>query len=58
MFDGDFNLRLLAEQFKENGIEWYVIGSISETVRGVRIQPSDMNIIVASLYKPAALEIG
>ncbi len=50
MFDGDFDwkgyLRLLAGKFKENRIEWYVIGSVSEAVRGVQIQPGDMDIIV------------
>jgi hypothetical protein len=50
MFDGTFdwksNLMYLAEKFKETGIEWYVIGSISEAVRGVKIQPGDMDIIV------------
>jgi len=50
MFDGDFDwksiLLLLAEKFAENGIEWYIIGSVSEAVRGVQIKPHDLDIIV------------
>lgn len=50
MFSGDFvwkNILLfLAKKFAENRIEWYVIGSVSEAVRGVQIKPGDMDIIV------------
>jgi hypothetical protein len=37
---------LLAEKFSENGIEWYIIGSVSEAVLGVNVKPHDIDIIV------------
>src|SRR5690554_6518442 len=50
MFEGIFDwqnvLLLLAQKFVDNGIEWYIIGSVSEAVRGVNIKPHDIDIIV------------
>jgi len=50
MFEGVFDwknvLRLLAQKFSDNGIEWYIIGSVSEAVLGVDVAPHDMDIIV------------
>ena len=48
--EGVFNwkkvLLFLARKFAENGIEWYIIGSISEAVLGVEITPHDIDIVV------------
>lgn len=50
MFEGVFDwqnvLLLLAQKFTAHKIEWYIIGSTSEAVRGVDIQPHDIDIIV------------
>jgi len=46
VFDWKNVLLLLAQKFSENGIEWYIIGSISEAVLGVDVKPHDMDIIV------------
>lgn len=50
MFEGIFDwnkvLLLLAQKFSNNGIEWYIIGSISEAVLGMNIKPHDIDIIV------------
>ena len=45
-FDWKNVLSLLAQIFKENEIEWYVIGSISEAILGVDINPHDLDIAV------------
>ena len=45
-FDWKSVLSLLAQLFKENGIEWYIIGSTSEAVLGVDIFPHDIDIVV------------
>ncbi|MHB1000765.1 MAG: nucleotidyltransferase family protein [Armatimonadota bacterium] len=50
MFEGVFDwknvLSLLAKKFRDNEIEWYIIGSISDAVLGVDIKPHDLDIIV------------
>jgi len=50
MFEGIFDwkkvLLLLAQKFADNRIEWYIIGSTSEAVLGVNINPHDIDIIV------------
>jgi len=48
--EGVFNwqrvLTLLAQMFNKNKIEWYIIGSASEAVLGVDINPHDLDIVV------------
>ena len=46
VFDWEGVLLRLARIFAENGIEWYIIGSLSETVLGVDIKPHDIDIAV------------
>lgn len=50
MFQGDLDwnkaLLIIAEKFLENNIEWYVFGSVSDALRGVKIIPHDLDIIV------------
>lgn len=45
-FDWEKPLQLLAQKFEENGIEWYLIGSASDAVRGVDVKPSDIDIVI------------
>ncbi len=40
-------LQLFAKKCSENNIEWYIVGSISETLRGVEINPKDIDIVVS-----------
>jgi len=48
--DGVFNweeiLLFLAQKFKENEIEWYIMGSVSEAVLGADVAPHDIDIVV------------
>jgi hypothetical protein len=46
IFDWKKVLLFLAQKFTENGIEWYIIGSVSEAVLGVDIIPHDIDIVV------------
>jgi len=50
MFEGvsDWSeaLASIAERFRDNGVEWYIIGSASEAVLGVNVRPHDLDIIV------------
>jgi len=50
MFQGnlDWNKALLTiiKKFLENNIEWYVFGSVSDAIRGVKITPHDIDIII------------
>jgi hypothetical protein len=45
-FDWEKPLDSIAQQFLANEIEWYIVGSICDTIRGVHIQPFDIDIIV------------
>lgn len=45
-FEWENVLSLLAKMFFENEIEWYIIGSASEAVLGVNINPHDLDIAV------------
>lgn len=46
VFDWKSVLLLLARLFTENNIEWYILGSASEAVLGVGINPHDIDIAV------------
>jgi len=46
VFNWDEVLLLLSQKFKENKIEWYIMGSISEAVLGIDIAPHDIDIVV------------
>jgi len=46
VFDWENVLLLLAQMFTENGIEWWIGGSVSEAVLGVDIKPHDIDIFV------------
>jgi len=45
-FDWKKPLDLLAQKFNESGIEWYIVGSVSDAVRGVNVKPHDMDIVI------------
>jgi len=45
-FDWKKPLELLAQKFNENGIEWYIVGSVGDAIRGVDIKPFDIDIVV------------
>ena len=36
----------ITRKFNEAGIEWYLIGSAGDAVRGVAIKPGDIDIVV------------
>jgi len=44
--DWEKPLELLARKFNENEIEWYIIGSVCDAIRGVAVKPGDMDIVV------------
>lgn len=50
MFRGDLDwekaLLTISKKFSENNIEWYIFGSVSDAIRGVKITPHDIDIIV------------
>jgi hypothetical protein len=52
MFEGmldckwEIALQFFAKKCKDNNIEWYVFGSISDVLRGINIIPHDIDIIV------------
>jgi len=37
---------MLAQKLNENEIEWYVVGSVCDTLRGINVAPSDIDIVV------------
>ena len=39
-------LEVIAQKFNENGIEWYIVGSVCDTLRGIKVKPSDIDIVV------------
>lgn len=45
-FDWKRPLKLLAQKFDENGIEWYIVGSVSDAVRGIKVKPKDLDIVI------------
>ena len=45
-FDWKKPLEILAQKFNENGIEWYIVGSIGDALRGVNVKPGDIDIVV------------
>lgn len=53
IFDWKNVLSVLAQMFQKNEIEWYIIGSTSEAVLGVDINPHDLDIAVhtSDFYK-------
>lgn len=46
VFDWQKVLLSLAQMFVENNVEWYIFGNVSEAVRGVKINPHDIDIVV------------
>lgn len=50
MFKGNLDwkeaLPIIINKFLENNIEWYLFGSVSDAIRGVKIVPHDIDIIV------------
>ena len=45
-FDWNRAMSTLAQMFFENEVEWYIFGSSCEMVRGIKIIPNDIDIIV------------
>jgi hypothetical protein len=44
--DWETSLEMLAQIFNENRIEWYIVGSVGDALRGVNIKPFDIDIVV------------
>lgn len=55
MFRGEFKweeiIPLLADQFNDAGIEWYIIGSIGDALRGINVIPHDIVVNTADFFK-------
>ena len=47
--DWEKALELLAQNFNENGIEWYIIGSLCDAIRGAAVKPGDIDIVIQIL---------
>ena len=45
-FDWEEPLSQIAQKFTANGIEWYLVGSICDTIRGIGVKPSDIDIVI------------
>ena len=45
-FNWEKPLAKIAQKFTANKIEWYIVGSICDTVRGINVKPSDIDIVV------------
>jgi hypothetical protein len=45
-FDWKKPLELIAQKFNESGIEWYIVGSVGDAIRGADVKPFDMDIVV------------
>ena len=45
-FDWKKPLETVAQKFEESGVEWYLIGSASDAVRGVDVKPGDIDLVV------------
>lgn len=50
-------LEMLAQKFNEIGIEWYIVGSAGDALRGIDVHPSDIDIVVLAGDYPRAREI-
>ena len=46
MDDWQSDIKHIAQILSDNGLEWYIAGSISEAILGVEIEPHDIDIIV------------
>lgn len=44
--DWQIPLEMLAQKFNETGIEWYIVGSAGDALRGVNVKPFDIDIVV------------
>jgi len=45
-FDWKKPLEMLAEVFSKSGIEWYIVGSAGDAVRGIDVKPFDIDIVI------------
>ena len=45
-FDWKKPLEMLAQKLNENGIEWYIVGSVGDVLRGVAVKPFDIDTVV------------
>lgn len=45
-FDWKKPLEMLAQKLNENGIEWYIVGSVGDAIRGIEVKPSDIDIVI------------
>lgn len=45
-FDWEKPLELMAQKFEEHGIEWYLIGSASDAIRGIDVKPGDIDLVI------------
>jgi hypothetical protein len=39
-------LEMVTQKLNENGIEWYIVGSVCDTLRGINVTPSDIDIVI------------
>jgi hypothetical protein len=56
-FDWKPPLEMLARKFNEHRVEWYIVGSIGDALRGVDVKPSDIDIVVHTKDYANAKEI-
>lgn len=56
-FDWEKPLELLAQKFDENRIEWYIVGSVGDAVRGIKVKPKDLDIVIHTRDYQKAKEI-
>ena len=55
--DWEKPLELVTQKFNKNGIEWYIVGSICDVVRGIAVKPFDIDIVVHTRDYRKAKEI-
>lgn len=39
-------MAMIAEAFNKNGIEWYIVGSVGDALRGINVSPFDIDLVV------------
>jgi len=44
--DWETPLEMVAQKFNASGIEWYIVGSAGDAVRGIDLKPFDIDIVV------------
>ena len=45
-FKWEAALELITQKFNEHKIEWYIVGSVCDAIRGVKVKPPDIDIVI------------